>query len=145
MTGPSGPAAHETAASHRGGSSEAGGRERRRYPRLRVPMLYRPAPSVGSAGAASGHVTPAPHRVIDLSMGGARVYSDLRRRPGERVEVELFPPEGASFVVRATVVWVQAIAPGGPALYDVGLKFTDATPDDADRLRAVLEQSHQAG
>ena len=118
-----------------GGAKGGSGLERRRYPRLRAPMLYRPAPFADAVQ----------HRVIDLSMGGARVYSDLRRRPGERLEVELFPPEGASFVVRATVVWVQAVAPGGPALYDIGLKFTDASEDDAARLRAVLEQSNQGG
>ena len=77
-----------------------------------------------------------------MSLGGARVYSDIRRRPGERLEVELFPPDGESFVVGAMVVWVQAVAPGGPALYDVGLKFTDAPgAASATRLRAVLEQS----
>ena len=81
----------------------------------------------------------APRRVTDLSLGGARVYTDIRRRPGERLEVELVPPEGEPFVVRAMVVWVQAVAPGGPALYDMGLKFTSASDDAAARLRAVLD------
>ena len=129
-----GAAAGETDANRFTGSSGAGGRERRRYPRLQAPVLYRSAPFAGAV----------PHRVIDLSMGGARVYSDLRRRPGERLEVELFPPEGDSVVVRATVVWVQAMAPGGPALYDIGLKFTNATEDAASRLRAVLDPTARA-
>ena len=105
------------------------GRDRRRYARLDAPVLYRSAPFAESA----------PRRVTDLSLGGARIYTDIRRRPGERLEVELQPPGGEPFVVRARVVWVQAVAPGGPALYDIGLKFTNATEDAASRLRAVLD------
>ena len=105
------------------------GKERRRYARLEAPILYRSAPFTESV----------PRRVTDVSLGGARVYSDVRRRPGERVEVELFPPEAEPFTVRARVVWVQAVAPAGPALYDVGLKFTEATAAAADKLREMLE------
>src|SRR5688500_1270976 len=105
------------------------GQERRRYARLEAPILYRSAPFTESV----------PRRVTDVSLGGARVYTDVRRRPGERLEVELFPPEAEPFIVRARVVWVQAVAPGGPALYDVGLKFTDASAGAADKLRAMLE------
>ena len=106
-----------------------GDRERRRFARWEAPVLYRSAPFADSA----------PRCVTDLSLGGARIYTDIRRRPGERLEVELLPPGGEPFVVQAMVVWVQAVAPGGPALYDIGLKFTHATEDAATRLRAVLD------
>jgi hypothetical protein len=116
------------------GASGDRNRERRRFARWEAPVLYRSAP----------FATSAPRRVTDLSLGGARIYTDIRRRPGERLEVELLPPQGEPFVVRATVVWVQAVAPGGPALYDIGLKFTDATDEDAERLRAVLDGTASA-
>ena len=107
----------------------SGNRERRRFARLDAPVLYRSAPFAEAA----------PRRVTDLSVGGARIYTDIRRRPGEWLEVELRLPGEEPFVVRARVVWVQAVAPGGPALYDMGLKFRSTTDAAARRLRAALE------
>lgn len=128
-----GDAAGTTAANRPGATRGTGGRERRRYARLAAPILCRPDPFVESV----------PRRVIDVSLGGARVYSDIRRRPGERLEVEFFPPEAEPFVVRATVVWVQAVAPGGAALYDVGLKFIGGLPTDDARMHAVMDQARR--
>src|SRR5687768_1282556 len=106
--------------------------ERRRYPRVQAPVLCRSVPLFAS------HPMPAID-LLDLSLGGARVYADERRRVGERLELELFPPRGRSIVAQALVAWVRALPPDAPAVYDVGLEFTGLTPAEARRLRTVLD------
>jgi hypothetical protein len=64
-------------------------------------------------------------RMVDVSLGGARVYSDERLKLGTRVDLELLASPGSTVQVLAHVVWIDELEPGGPARYDVGLEFLE--------------------
>ncbi len=108
------------------------GPERRRYRRLRVPVLIRP-------------VSPLARRVkpmvSDVSVSGLRAYSDEEQRPGTRLELELLLQDGASATVLAEVVWVLPLAEGAPARFDVGLRFVDVLPEDLERIARLLREA----
>ncbi len=112
-------------------SRDRPGPERRRYRRLQAPVLIRPVSPLAR------RVKPKPS---DISLGGLRAYSDEEQRPGQRLELELLLPDGASATVLAEVVWVMPLAEGAPALYDVGLRFVDVRPEDLERIASVLSE-----
>ena len=96
--------------------------ERRHYPRLNVNMLWRPA-----------GLWMQRRDVEDVSLGGARVYSDDLLPVGARMEIELLVPGGPTIEIHARVVRVTILRPSGPAFCDVALEFL-AVPDEA-RIR----------
>jgi len=104
--------------------------ERRRYARVHAPILVRPI------GPAS--LQHLPRQVGDIGLGGLRAYSDEVQTPGTRVELELFLPAGEPAVVLAEVAWVQALPPGGPARFDVGLRFLLVSSADVQRIESAL-------
>ena len=106
-----------------------GAAERRRYPRLAAPVIYRPA------GLRLFH-----HRrstAGDIGAGGMRVYSDEGLHLGERLELELLLPDHRWIRVWVRVVWVTP-ADGVEANYELGLQFTDIADQDRQRLASVL-------
>jgi hypothetical protein len=74
----------------------------------------------------------------DISLGGARVFSDEEFAVGTRLDLDVQLPDGSMVRCWAEVVWVVALGPVAEARFDVGLKFTDMAPDDLQRLSAVL-------
>jgi hypothetical protein len=105
--------------------------ERRRFPRLRAPVYYRPV----------GPLTARGDLLVDLGLGGVRVYSDAPMAVGHRMEVELTLPDESTLTCLTEVVWLQELPAGAPAAYDVGLQFLDLTPEDLEALEAVLATS----
>jgi c-di-GMP-binding flagellar brake protein YcgR len=105
------------------------GHERRRYRRLKAPILIRPVSALASR---------VRQQVNDISLGGLRAYSDENQRPGARLELELLLPDDTSATVLAEVVWVTSLPEGAPARFDVGLRFVDARPDDLERIVRML-------
>jgi PilZ domain-containing protein len=103
--------------------------DRRRYPRFQADVICRPA------GAALFH-----HRrnTRDISLGGARVFSDERFPVGRRLDMDVLLPDGSSLRCWADVAWVVELDASHAARYDVGLTFTDMSPSDVQRLAAVL-------
>jgi c-di-GMP-binding flagellar brake protein YcgR len=101
---------------------------RRKYPRLKAPILYR---------AASFFSSRKP--LMNISLGGIRVYSDEEIRIGKRLELELFLPDGALMVCTARVVWQKTLPKGAAAKYDIGLEFLELPPEALRRLEKVLE------
>ena len=103
--------------------------DRRRYPRVQADVICRPA------GVELLH-----HRrnTKDISLGGMRVFSDQRYDRGQRLDLDVVPPDGAAVRCWAEVVWVVELGPDAPARFDIGLKFTDMSPSDIQRLAAVL-------
>lgn len=64
--------------------------------------------------------------MIDVGLGGIRVYSDGGYAPGARLEIDLLGDHDEGFVTcMAEVVWIREIEGGQPAHYDVGLRFLD--------------------
>jgi Tfp pilus assembly protein PilZ len=96
--------------------------------RVKAPVCYRPAKR-----------RLARRQVIDLGLGGMRVYSDEAFRIGTRFEVDLFLPDDSSITCLTEVVWIHPIDGGRPANFDVGLRFLDIPPGDRERLGQVLE------
>ena len=84
--------------------------DRRRFPRLNVPVLYRPARLLGPRKPAQ-----------DVSRGGIRVYTDEPLELGTRLEIELFLPE-LSLTVDVRVAWLRELV-GQDARYEAGLEF----------------------
>jgi hypothetical protein len=105
--------------------------DRRRYRRVKAPILVRPPGALARA---------VPERVNDISPGGLRSYSDDAHAPGTRLELELLFPDGGSATVLAEVVWMEKIPSGAPAKFDLGLRFVDAEPEDLERIARVLEE-----
>ena len=103
--------------------------DRRQFHRAGVHVLVRP---VGPLARL------VKYQVQDLGLGGLRCYSDEPHSPGKRMEIELAFPEGGSAVALVEVVWDEALPEGAPARHDVGLRFVDATPEDRERIAALL-------
>ena len=104
--------------------------DRRRYHRVRAPILVRPA----------GPLTRvAPRQVGDISLGGLRAYSDEAQAVGTRLELELFLPAGGSVTCLAEIVWVEELPEDAPARFETGLRFVQVEPEELSRIAAVLE------
>ncbi len=67
-----------------------------------------------------------------------RVFSDERRRPGDRLELEVAQGGGDPLVFRCRVLGVQAIADARPARYDVALESEPIGEDLRGALGALL-------
>jgi Tfp pilus assembly protein PilZ len=78
-------------------------------------------------------------QVLDLGLGGMRVYSDDVLKVGARFEVELFLPDSSSVTCLTEVVWIRPLPAGSPAAYDVGLQFLDVPPDALEQIGTLLE------
>ena len=103
--------------------------DRRRYPRVHADVFCRPA------GLALLHERRNTH---DVSLGGMRVYADEDFKVGSRLELDVLLPGESCVRCWAEVVWRVELSDGGPARFDVGLKFSDMAPADRRRLAAVL-------
>ena len=77
-------------------------------------------------------------KVIDVGLGGMRVYSDDDFETGSRMEIDLLHADGDDFVTCLTeVVWTREIPSGQPAKYDIGLRFLDV-PSEARAMISKL-------
>lgn len=102
--------------------------DRRFFPRLQAPLYSRPA-----------RVQFGDRNTLrDVTVSGARIYSDGYYVEGSRLEVELFLPDGSSVECTARVVWATKLPRGSVARYEVGLTFLDAPADLRSRLQPVL-------
>jgi hypothetical protein len=109
--------------------------ERRKYKRLNAPVFCRPLGRHTSASKEREALD-----VQDISMGGVRVYSDDRHAVGERLELELWLPDGEGITLDTTVVWVENLPGAEPARFEIGLKFVDVAAADLERLSGVLKE-----
>ena len=108
--------------------------DRRKFPRVKAPIYCRPARR------------RLPRRqVVDVGLGGMRVYSDEPFQIGARFEVELFLPDADSVTCLTEVVWIRTLDAGAPARYDVGLQFLDVPDRGRDRLLEVLDSGNGEG
>lgn len=108
--------------------------ERRQFPRVKAPVYCRPARR------------RLPRRqVLDVGLGGLRVFSDEPFDIGARFEIELFFPDASSLTCLAEVVWIRKLTGDQPAPYDIGLQFLDVPPAGRQRLAEVLDASEPDG
>ncbi len=104
--------------------------ERRRYPRLVVPIMYRRTVKEGPA-----------HPTKNFSLGGVRVNSNVYLKEGKNIEVELLLPDEESIVAIVRVVWTKVLPEGSDAVFDVALEFLDLPDGAVDKIKTVLDQS----
>lgn len=104
------------------------GAERRRFPRVKAPIYCRPA-----------HRRLPRREVVDVGLGGMRVYSDDPFQVGSRFEVEMFLPNGKSVTCLTEVVWIRKLENADPAPFDVGLSFLHVPEEGRELLGEVLD------
>lgn len=101
--------------------------ERRKFRRIHSPVFTRPAP-----------IRTTLIRVANISLGGVRVYSDVRQRLGSKLEIELFLPDETSLSCLVEVAWVSDPPADVPAKYEVGMRFIEVPAGGLHRLEEVL-------
>ena len=105
--------------------------ERRHFKRLHAPVLCRPL-------GATPTDPEGKRKVLDISLGGIRVYTDDRHKVGEHLELELFLPSGETMTLDTLIVWVDALKPGDPAKFELGLEYVDIAAADLARIDGLL-------
>ena len=108
--------------------------ERRRYPRLVVPIMYRRT-------IKEGPVYPTKN----FSLGGVRIPSNSYMKEDKRIEIELLLPDKVSIVAVVRVVWAKVLPEGSDAVFDVALEFLDLPDGAIEKIKAVLEKDQEAG
>ncbi len=103
--------------------------DRRRFPRLKAPVFCRPA---GLRFHSAGET-------LDIGLGGARIFADEQVSVGAHFELELVLPDSSTIVCNAVVAWIEPLPAGSPARFDLGLRFTDVSEVDQERLASVLD------
>ncbi len=102
---------------------------RRQYPRFKAPICYRSAPFFSSR-----------RQLVNIGLGGIRIYSNDKLKVGKRLEIELLLPDDEILTFIAKIVWQKPLQDSEIAQFDVGLQFLDAPEDTLQRLREVLEK-----
>lgn len=102
-------------------------RDRRQFPRLQAPIFFRTSRFSLS------------RRVVDVSVGGVRIFSDAPFEIDQRLDLELFLPDGKPLRCQARVAWIAMLPRGSAAKYDVGLQLSGVSEQDTERLSTVLE------
>ena len=115
--------------------------ERRKFRRLKAPVFYRP---VGLSLLRRLRGKEDRELAVDISLGGVRIYSDDELKVGSRLELDLFLPDDTTLATKAVVVWVHELPSGGPAKYDVGVRFDEMDDADHQRLSHVLDEEGDA-
>lgn len=75
---------------------------------------------------------------VDVSLGGVRIYSDEALHVGDLLKMEFFVQDVEPVTYTAEVVWIDLLTEGGPAKFDVGLKFIQLEPGALQLLLQVL-------
>lgn len=100
---------------------------RRQYPRYNAPICYR-----------SASLFSARKPLVNISLGGIRIYSDEQFKIGKRLEIEVVLPDDTVLTCTTRVVWQKPLADGARARYDTGLQFLDISAEHLERLSGVL-------
>ena len=101
--------------------------ERRQYPRLNVPVLFR---------SSSKEEEACPTH--NLGLGGVRIYSNRYLKKGKNLKIELCLPDRDTIAADVRVVWIKVLPADSEAAFDVGLEFIDLPPEAAEKLGDVL-------
>ena len=105
--------------------------ERRRYPRVKVPVLYR------LSKEESLYNLP-----VNMSLGGIRIFSNVYFKRGRRMEIELLLPGGHSVIAAVRVVWINVFPKDSDANFDVGLEFIQLPLGVFHKLKDVFDKNY---
>lgn len=104
---------------------------RRRFPRVKAPIFFQ-----------TPRLRQEQRPVLDVSLGGLRVFSDDPFEVGERLQLELLlPPNGQEVSALARVAWIKRLPDDAPALFDVGFELLIVDDDGLKHLGRVLEEN----
>jgi hypothetical protein len=78
--------------------------------------------------------------VNDISLGGIRTFADAELPKGRRLDVELLFQDGGVGNFLVEVAWVERLAVGAPAPFEMGLRIVDAPSEDLERLGRALQE-----
>jgi hypothetical protein len=79
----------------------------------------------------------------NMSLGGARVFSDDRLKINTRLNLELLSGRDSTVQVLARVAWIDELDKDAPARFDVGLEFLDVPEEMMSRLAAILKKDEE--
>lgn len=108
--------------------------ERRRFPRIKFPCKIKIA--------SNSQETELILHTENISSGGLRFISQEKPEVNTPVDIELEIGD-RRLVSKGRVVWVIEITVPGeerPNLFDVGIEFTQLTPEDKERLNRILNR-----
>ena len=104
--------------------------KRRLFPRFKVETYFRPS-----------HPFAQKQQILDIGLGGMRVYGNKAPRVGKEMDIKLFLPNEKIIDVRVRIAWVNALPPGSEAPYDIGYEFVDLSPEMLKEIKAMLENA----
>lgn len=110
--------------------SDDSGIGRRRFPRVKAPVYYRPA-----------SISEIKRQAANISLGGMQIYSNKPVKEGKLLEIELFLPNRHLIEATARIVWIKALPPGSEALYIIGLEFIHMSTKSKKELKSVLDKA----
>jgi hypothetical protein len=84
-------------------------------------------------------------QTVDVSLGGARVYSDTPMRVGSYVALDFLVPDTPHVTFTAQVMWVEELAAGARAHFDMGLRFLQLDAEAMTLLLHVLGSENDWG
>lgn len=102
---------------------------RRRHSRVSVPV-----------SCVSPNLFQGRRRVVNVSVGGIRIYTDKHVGIGETVEIELHLPTRKPILGRGRVAWERTLPELAPYRYDLGLEFIGMETADAEDLARFIAQ-----
>lgn len=102
---------------------------RRKYPRYDSPVCYR-----------SASLFSARKPLVNISLGGIRIYSDEEFKIGRRLELELILPDDTILTCTARVVWQSPLPGNSSAKYDTGLQFLEISAEHLQRLSEMIRE-----
>ncbi|MGQ4647765.1 PilZ domain-containing protein [Lyngbya aestuarii] len=76
---------------------------------------------------------------VDISRGGARIYSDRPLKVGESFQLKFFVPGSKTVTPTVRVAWIKETTEKSQAKYEIGLQFLDISETCLNRLLDVPE------
>ena len=107
---------------------------RRKYPRFNTPICYR-----------SASLFSARKPLINISLGGIRIYSNDKFKLGKRLEIELLLPNDTVLRCITKVVGQNPLPEGSAGKYETGLQFLDVPANGLQYISKILEQNEKSG
>ncbi len=75
--------------------------DRRRFRRVKTPILFQ-----------SIHFSLQRKRIIDVGLGGIRIFTDKKLKVGKKLDIELLVPDKFGIKCTVEVVWIDALPEG---------------------------------
>jgi hypothetical protein len=99
----------------------------RQAPRLKAPIYY---------GIVSQPSSQEP--VVNISLGGTRIYSNQELTIGEQFDLDLILPDETMLPCRVRVVWQHLLPAESGTKYEIGLRFVDLSDDTLHQLAEAM-------